>query len=125
VQINYSNFLQFHLDKQRLFTIVASSATRGHDYGNVLVGPKGEVVQFAEKPAGETSPLINAGVYLFQRSLLNRFDCKKPRSLERDLLPDWVSHNWVQCWQTSDPVCDIGTVDRYEKACELLIRNNK
>jgi D-glycero-alpha-D-manno-heptose 1-phosphate guanylyltransferase len=125
VQISYSNFLHFHLEKRHLFTMVVSSATRGYDYGNVLIGPKGEMVQFTEKPVAETSSLINAGVYLFQRSLLNSFDCKKPRSLERDLLPDWVSHNWVQCWQTSESVCDIGTVDRYEKACEVLIRNNK
>ncbi|XP_043471626.1 mannose-1-phosphate guanyltransferase alpha-A [Leptopilina heterotoma] len=57
---------EFHKNKNSLFTIMATETTRkqSSNYGCIVVGKKGEVNHYVEKPSSFVSSLINCGVYI-------------------------------------------------------------
>src|SRR5438105_1940963 len=56
-------------------------------YGMVGVGELGRIVSFIEKRAGNREGLINGGVYVFAREVLDFIPGGKLVSLEQDILP--------------------------------------
>lgn len=43
-------------------------------YGVVVYNPKGQISSFVEKPSEFVSNKINAGIYIFETSVLNRIE---------------------------------------------------
>jgi NDP-sugar pyrophosphorylase family protein len=74
--------------------VVATLALVRHreagEKGAVVVGPEGQIARFVEK--GTPGPgLINAGVYLIERSALGDIPSGKEVSLEREVFPLWMA----------------------------------
>ena len=84
-------------------------------YGRVLTTTEGRVAGFEEKGAGNTPGRINAGVYAFDRTLLEPLSPDTPISLEREVLPRWVAAGLVRGFPGGRFI-DIGTPDSYREA---------
>ena len=102
-------------------SILLSIATKGTDYGNVVLSEENRITTFSEKPSERTSAYVNAGVYVINRSLLNSLQPDKQYSLEKDCLPSWVHLHRIFGMHTDNPVCDIGTPERYINSQTILL----
>ena len=116
--VNLHTFLDFHTSKGALLSIALVRAKETQDYGVIALGESQRIVSFDEKigVGMETSPsFINAGIYLFDRSILSLIPSQKKYSLEYDLFPKVISKEFYG-YVTSETLIDIGTPERYEKA---------
>jgi len=94
-------------------------------FGVVVTDSQGSVEAFVEKPAPGEAPtnLINAGVYVLERSILDDVPAGQNVSIERDVFPKLaglglhaveLSGNWI----------DIGTPQRYLDAHWALLEGD-
>lgn len=58
--------VEYHKEKQALFTIMATEATRQQslNYGCMVLDKEGKVAHYVEKPSTFVSTLINCGIYV-------------------------------------------------------------
>ena len=82
----------FHRACQAAFTLVATPREDASRFGRV-VAAAGRIEAFEEKRAGREPGLINAGVYLIERRILENIPAGRPSSLEKDLLPLLLARN--------------------------------
>ncbi|MGO9753475.1 MAG: sugar phosphate nucleotidyltransferase [Solirubrobacteraceae bacterium] len=96
-------------------------------YGLVRLREDGSVGEFLEKPGPEQiidTNLINAGVYIIERDVLDGMaPAGTNTSIERDVFPTLVDHG-LYGYQTDGYWLDIGTPDRYLQATFDIIEGN-
>lgn len=120
--LDLHDFLQFHLSREALLTLALSEIKSKVDYGQVVLDDSGLVISFKEKEAGKSN-LVNAGVYLFSKSLLSYIPANKNCSLEYDIFPDMVEKNFFG-YVTDKKFTDIGTPERYNNALKILNKSS-
>jgi NDP-sugar pyrophosphorylase family protein len=108
-------FLDFYINKKALFALVLAKAKPGKDYGVVSLGSNKHITQFKEKPKAKENDLINAGIYLFEKSILSMIPSNRNFSLEYDLFPKIINKRFYG-YVVEEELLDIGTPERYEKA---------
>jgi mannose-1-phosphate guanylyltransferase len=108
---------------------VALYLTRVEDpraYGLVPTDADGRVIEFREKP---TSPeelvtdQINAGCYIFKRSVIDQIPSDRPVSVERETFPELLSSNAKVIGVVDDGYwLDLGTPLAFAKGSADLVR---
>ena len=98
---------------------VLGNKLKGNDYGNVELGYDLQITSFIEKPKDDHSSFINAGVYLIESTLIQQ-QLEGPASIEKEWLPRWAEETRVFGIVTSNPVYDIGTLERFQIAQQHL-----
>ncbi len=89
-------------------------------FGSLVVDSSGRLRAFAEKVPGKG--VINAGVYLLRRRLIDTINGEVPLSLERDVFPRWLSDDlYIAVLRVQADFLDIGTPDALAQA-ESFIR---
>lgn len=114
----------FHRARRAVATIALTRVKDPTLYGLVETGRDGRIRRFLEKPTWEevTTNTINAGVYLFEPSVLDRIPSGRAVSLERDVYPTLLKEGERLCgWVTSGYWLDIGTVEKYLQAHRDLL----
>jgi D-sedoheptulose 7-phosphate isomerase len=81
-------------------------------YGAVELGPEGAITRFAEKSSAAEG-LINAGIYVIDRAVLDAFPERSPLSLERDVFPALAGQGRLRGVILDGTMVDIGTPDSY------------
>jgi D-glycero-alpha-D-manno-heptose 1-phosphate guanylyltransferase len=108
----------FWLEHQRHRAKLSMLLTKIGDpqrFGRVELGADGVVVGFREK-SGEAGPgIINAGIYLIQKSLIADLKTDAAISLERDVLPNWIGRGLFG-FTAEGKFLDIGTPEDYARA---------
>jgi D-glycero-alpha-D-manno-heptose 1-phosphate guanylyltransferase len=84
-------------------------------YGSVSV-EQGRVISFEEKSPVSRPGKINAGVYLFDRSVVERIPEGKTLSLEYDVLPNLAAHGHLAAAEFKSDFIDIGLPESYAHA---------
>lgn len=118
VRINFDSLLLQHAETGAGATIALVPAPDAGRYGRVSVEGM-RVTDFAEKSAAPGPGLINAGVYVFGRCVLEAFP-PGPCSLEQDLLPRLVADGGVCAFLTNGPFLDIGLPESYATARDFI-----
>jgi len=91
-------------------------------YGSLSISADGRLLGFREKQPG--AGVINAGVYFFRLSLLDRFPEKTPLSMELDVFPALLDAGVnLRVLAVDAPFLDIGTPQSLAEA-EGFIRVN-
>jgi D-glycero-alpha-D-manno-heptose 1-phosphate guanylyltransferase len=89
-------------------------------YGTVLMDAGGVVTSFGEK--SQKGPgWVSAGVYVFQRAVLDALPPQVPMSIETDLIPRYVGRG-LHAVGIPGPFIDIGTPDAYRTASTVVAR---
>ena len=88
-------------------------------YGRVELDTDGRVTQFVEKASAGGPGWINAGVYLFDKSLFEPFSGLGVFSLEREFLPG-LTNGRLYGYQTESEFIDIGTPESFQRAAKVL-----
>lgn len=90
-----------------------------NDAGSVIVDSQNRVTAFAEKTSTEPEAHVNAGVYIFNKKILDLIEPDKKSSLEYDIFPKLIGKGFYA--HTSEgQLLDIGTPQRYARASEFM-----
>jgi histidinol-phosphate phosphatase family protein len=92
-------------------------------YGTVVADPNGRVLRFEEKSASPPpGARVNAGVGLFERSVLEAIPDGRPVSLETEVLPALAKEGALHSISGDGPLVDIGTPESYRAAGRIVPR---
>jgi len=86
-------------------------------YGKIVFSNTGRIIRFLEKPDTLQSGYVNAGVYLFNKTVVHKFPNSDVFSLSYDVLPKL--ENLYACKTDADWI-DIGSPDRLQEAQRLF-----
>ena len=117
--LDLGRVLSFHREKRAEATIVLTPVDNPSAFGVVPTDLYGRVLGFIEKPPRDESPtnLINAGVYVFEPSILDRIPPGSVYSAERQLFPALVEEGApLFAFATHAYWIDIGTPENYVRA---------
>jgi D-glycero-alpha-D-manno-heptose 1-phosphate guanylyltransferase len=85
-------------------------------FGTVRLGTTGLVEEFEEKKPGLDSGLINAGIYILNRSVLEHFGLTGRFSIEEDFFKPHISEVKIAGFVTDGYFIDIGIPEEYDRA---------
>jgi NDP-sugar pyrophosphorylase family protein len=90
LDIELRMLMHYHRDMKAMATLALAHVDDTQRYGAVGTNELGRIVSFIEKREGNTEGLINGGVYVFAREVLDFIPGGQPVSLERDILPKLI-----------------------------------
>jgi len=116
-----------HFNVQAGLTMLLTQVNAPKQFGTVAIDENNNVLEFIEKNKVSksitysrlTAQLVNAGVYLFNRSALLNFPKVDKFSLEFDVFPKLISQSFYG-FVTKAPLYDIGTAESYARAVKVL-----
>ena len=86
LEIDFLRLIRFHRENGGLVSMAVLRVPDASRYGTVEAASDGRVVGFMEKTGTAAPGLVNAGIYVFDRSVLDEIP-EPPASLERDVFP--------------------------------------
>jgi len=119
-KIDFQNLMDSHIQNNAMSTVVLVSMGLQGDYGLIKLEKNNEISVFHDKKCENNSDIVSAGIYLFNRKLLNEIPEKKNVSLEYDILPKFVGRG-LYGYYSRQKLFDIGTPERLEFARQNLI----
>jgi D-glycero-alpha-D-manno-heptose 1-phosphate guanylyltransferase len=120
LETDFRQLIRFHGAHGGLVTIAACQIENASRYGTLQVDKTNRVIGFTEKAGTQAPGLVNGGVYVFNRSIL-QYIADRPASLERDVFPSVLEHG-VYAFEQRGMFIDIGTPEDYLRAQELYTR---
>lgn len=122
--VDFKDFLQFHLNNKAYASIVVWNAEDISRFGKVSLKSDNKIVNFEEKRKGNENGWINGGIYLIRRSLISEIADNRKISLEKDVFPRWIGKK-LYGYKTNGRFIDIGTPESYSQANEFFKENIK
>ena len=108
-----------HNSRSALATMWLEKMDNCNRYGSVVLDENGMILSFSEKSSVSGSGLINAGVYLIERRLVETIEKDRMVSLERDIFPNIIGKGLTGVVGEGVFV-DIGTPESYASAEKIL-----
>lgn len=118
-QVNVPEYLQWHSAMPRAGSMVVVKTDNPERFGSVEMADNDAVVGFKEKALGSDGSWINAGMYLLSQKLLKSIPSNQPISLEREVLPLWVSRG-LWGFPSLGAFVDMGTPQGLGEAEEIF-----
>lgn len=119
LEVDLESMMAFHRGRDgAIATMAVVRVENASRYGTVHLDVSGRVTGFAEKTGSEAPGLVNAGIYVFDQSVLQHIP-EGPASLERDVFPRLLARG-VYGQEQRGMFIDIGTPTDYARAQELL-----
>merc|ERR1711972_77223 len=104
----FRDMVAFHKNHGREGTIVVTKVEEPSKYGVVVFEQTtGKIASFVEKPQEFVSNKINAGLYIFNPSILNRIEIK-PTSIEKEVFPRQAEEGELYCMELQGFWMDVG-----------------
>jgi len=127
--LDYRRLIEFHRKTAARVTVALAPAglaggSPRRDGGNVRLDRTSAISQFEEKKSGGSVRYINAGVYVFQRSVLDQIPPGKASSLEKELFPNLIGKG-LYGFPGRVPLFDIGTPERLRAFRNLFLRRKR
>jgi NDP-sugar pyrophosphorylase family protein len=117
LEVDFPELIRFHHAHGGLISMAVRRVPDTARYGSVQLGAQNRVVGFSEKSSDSAPGLINGGVYVFNRAILERIP-KGPASLEKDIFPCSLESG-VYAFEQHGMFIDIGTPEDYARAQAL------
>jgi mannose-1-phosphate guanylyltransferase len=113
--LDLAEVIEAHLGSGALATITLTSVEDPMAYGLVEVDHRLRVKRFVEKPGSDEvhTSLINAGVYVLEREVLNMIPRGREVSIEREIFPELQAMGKLRAYVSSAYWRDIGTPRNY------------
>jgi len=103
----FADLLAFHKAHKAEGTIMVTKVEEPSKYGVVVAQEDGKIMKFVEKPQVFVGNRINAGLYIFNSSILNRIE-PKPTSIEKEIFPKMASEGQLYCMPLEGFWMDVG-----------------
>jgi NDP-sugar pyrophosphorylase family protein len=114
-EVDLSAMLARHRASGAAITVALATCLDAHRFGRVHLDQHDRITRFEEKAPHAGAGWINAGVYLFQREMLETIPTDRAVSLEREVFPAWVDRGLFG-FRTTGQVIDIGTPSSFAAA---------
>jgi D-glycero-alpha-D-manno-heptose 1-phosphate guanylyltransferase len=118
-----SSFWDWHCRHGSQATMLLVEVPNTKRYGSVKINADGAVTEFVEKKH-DGPGLINAGVYLLSRQVIDSISEGTVVSLEHDIFPALMSHG-LYGYQERGRFLDIGTPEDFAAAEEFFAAINE
>lgn len=119
LELDIRQFIRLHREQGGWASIAVRRVLDAARYGTVQLDELNRVVRFSEKMGVREPGVINGGVYVFNRSILQQIP-DGTISLEKDVLPRVVEHG-VYALEQHGLFIDIGTPEDYARAQALRL----
>lgn len=116
----FVEMINFHKAHGKQGTIVVTPVEDPSKYGVVVSNDQFEILSFVEKPKKFISNKINAGLYLFSSSVLDRIE-NKPTSIEREIFPVMAKDRELYSFTLKGFWMDIGQPKDFLFGLELYL----
>jgi len=104
----FRDMISFHKNHGREGTIVVTRVDEPSKYGVVVYAPEtSKIERFVEKPQEFVSNKINAGMYIFSPSILDRIEVI-PTSIEKEIFPAMAQDNHLYAMELKGFWMDVG-----------------
>eukprot|EP01057_Protomagalhaensia_wolfi_P001528 Protomagalhaensia_wolfi_Nauph_80__1527@NODE_192_length_3230_cov_101_865559_g145_i0_p1_GENE_NODE_192_length_3230_cov_101_865559_g145_i0NODE_192_length_3230_cov_101_865559_g145_i0_p1_ORF_typecomplete_len394_score76_95NTP_transferase/PF00483_23/4_1e50Hexapep/PF00132_24/3_3e09Hexapep/PF00132_24/0_0024Hexapep/PF00132_24/0_29NTP_transf_3/PF12804_7/7_4e10Hexapep_2/PF14602_6/0_00081Hexapep_2/PF14602_6/0_09DUF4954/PF16314_5/3e05Fucokinase/PF07959_12/6_2Fucokinase/PF07959_12/6Fucokinase/PF07959_12/18IspD/ len=114
--------LKFHLAHKHEGTVCCTTVTDPSLYGVIKFrSSTGCIDSFIEKPTTYVGNSINAGLYLFNRSIVERIQ-PKPTSIEKEIFPVMAAEGELYCFQLQGYWADIGKPKDFLEGTKLYLQ---
>ncbi len=120
MEVNLTRLLQFHREHNAIISMAVRRVDSAGRYGTVELNQDHRVTGFHEKTSAETPGIVNAGVYVFNREVLQHIP-EGPCSLEKDIFPKLLQRG-VYALEQDGVFIDIGTPEDYARAQKIYDR---
>ena len=120
VEADFRELFHFHRRHGSLISMAVCRAEDASRFGTVRVDRGSRVTGFGEKTGEHVPGLVNAGVYIFNRQVLDHIP-EGPCSLERQVFPEML-RNGVYALEQKGMFIDIGTPEDYARARAIYDR---
>ena len=117
----FEQLLKFHKSHGKEGTIVVTKVEEPSKYGVVVYGEDGKITRFVEKPVEFVGNRINAGLYVFNPSILKRIELK-PTSIERAIFPQMAAESNLYAMDLPGYWMDIGQPPDYLTGMGLQLK---
>jgi NDP-sugar pyrophosphorylase family protein len=109
-----------HRAHSRAATMVVLERGDRRRSGAVAVDSSGRVVKFESRPVVATAGLINAGIYMLRRDVVDMIAAGRNVSLEDEIFPLLVQRHELFSWPVKALFIDVGTPESYNAAQTLF-----
>jgi len=116
--IDATALLAFHRSRTAEASLALTPVADPSRFGVVPTDDNGRVTAFIEKPLPGTAPtnLINAGIYVFETSVLDRIPGGRRVSIERETFPELVEAGILYALASEAYWLDTGTPEQFLQA---------
>jgi len=94
VDLDLNILIYYHRVRKALASIALVKVPNTARYGAVEIDESGKIMRFMEKEETKTPGLINGGIYVFQREVLELIPEGRPVSLEREIFPKLIGEGF-------------------------------
>ncbi len=117
-----SSFWAWHCQQGAVASLLLVNSPDTKRYGRVEIDETGRILRFVEKDEESEAGWINAGIYLLSRRFLRSIPVDGSVSLERDILPLWISKGLCG-YKTDGDFIDVGTPESYRVAEKFFVED--
>ena len=120
--MDLSDFARYHFMKKAIFTLACKYCDDAKGFGVLESSPKGRVLRFVEKPEISVPGLINTGIYMVKRQVLDLIPdgfC----DFGRDILPSLAAAEKLYAYKTDKYWSDIGSLPSYYSTNYFVAKN--
>ncbi len=117
LEIDFDRLIRFHRERGGLASMAVRRVKNASRFGSVTMDTRGRVMGFSEKTSSDAPGIVNAGVYVLGRAVLEHIP-EGPASLERDVFPELLKHG-VYAMEEHGMFIDIGTPEDYARAQQI------
>ncbi|MEA3369350.1 MAG: sugar phosphate nucleotidyltransferase [Candidatus Ratteibacteria bacterium] len=114
-RIDFSKFIDFHLNKKALVSLALTKVKQGKNCGQASLNTNNRIIGFKEKADLQDRAYSSVGIYLMEGRIFSLMDKKKKFSLEYDFFPGLINQGCYG-YITEESLIDIGTPEDYRKA---------
>jgi len=113
--VNLQEMRDFHIRQEADMTLALRPLENFERYNNVRLNENDRVVEFEEKKL-KNKGLINGGIYILNKHLLERFTLPEKFSFEEDFLKPYINKIKVFGFVSNQYFIDIGIPVDYQKS---------
>jgi NDP-sugar pyrophosphorylase family protein len=121
LELDIRRLLRFHREHNGLISMAVCRVPDASRFGTVQLDTHNRVVGFREKMGNAVPGIVNGGVYVFKRAVLDHIP-DGPASLEKDVFPRLLEDG-IYALEQQGMFIDIGTPEDYARAqglCQSL-----
>ncbi len=117
LELDFQKFVRFHRERGSVISMAVRRVSDASRYGSVQLDTNHRVLGFSEKTSNSVPGIVNGGVYVFNRAVLEQIP-EGPSSLEKDIFPKALELG-VYALDQQGMFIDIGTPEDYARAQTL------
>jgi len=118
----FQDMLDFHCSHGKEGTVLVTKVANPSAFGVIVKGDDNKILRFVEKPAEFVSNCINAGIYIFNKSVIDRIQ-PRPTSIEKEIFPVMASEGQLCAFELNSFWADIGQPKEFLSGMTLYLNN--